>query len=280
MILYGIASNLFAYCVTFFIKSPVGAWAALAVFHILLFLVSNRSETVAERLLKMAQFYLMGFLLTTTYAEVQDADRDLNAIRMLLCHRFIVPLTNHPLDFTLSLISPLPSIVSNLDSTPFSWTSANSGQVRAGFVAVNLFSLVCVGNSELGPSTLGSITRYGGPIFYLIVWIIVLFGILTYADSGSPLRQFFLRLRKNPAKRASSRPDVEAEAAAAVANANDALRVLNVSKSFGKGKVVDDVTFGVGKDTIFALLGPNGAGKTTTFNMIRKFSPRMYRSIL
>ena len=108
----------------------------------------------------------------------------------------------------------------------------------------------------------------------------MLFGILTYADSGSPLRQFFLRLRTTTAKLGGSRPDVEAEAAAAVANSNDALRVLDVLKSFGKGKVVDDVTFSVGKDTIFALLGPNGAGKTTTFNMIRKFSPRMYRSIL
>jgi len=33
--------------------------------------------------------------------------------------------------------------------------------------------------------------------------------------------------------------------------------------------VVEDVSLGVGKDTVFALLGPNGAGKTTIFNIIR-----------
>lgn len=51
--------------------------------------------------------------------------------------------------------------------------------------------------------------------------------------------------------------------------AHDPLRVVHVSKSFGTNQAVEDVSFGVGKDTIFAMLGPNGAGKTTTFNIIR-----------
>jgi ABC-type branched-subunit amino acid transport system ATPase component len=59
-------------------------------------------------------------------------------------------------------------------------------------------------------------------------------------------------------------------AAKSVAVSDDLLRVVNVSKSFDGSKVVDDVSIGVGKDTVFALLGPNGAGKTTTFNIIRK----------
>lgn len=58
-------------------------------------------------------------------------------------------------------------------------------------------------------------------------------------------------------------------AAESVANSDDLLRVVNISKKYGNNQVVDDVSVGVAKDTIFALLGPNGAGKTTTFNIIR-----------
>ncbi len=56
-----------------------------------------------------------------------------------------------------------------------------------------------------------------------------------------------------------------------MADSGDALRVLNIVKALGSAsnRVVDNVSFGVSQDTIFALLGPNGAGKTTTFNVIR-----------
>lgn len=73
---------------------------------------------------------------------------------------------------------------------------------------------------------------------------------------------------------ALSKDDVEQEALA-VSTSDDILRVLDIEKTFGRdNKVVDDVSFGVSRNTIFALLGPNGAGKTTTFNIIRKFSTR------
>ena len=41
MVLYGIAGNLFAYCITLLVKSPLGAWAAVAVYQIIVFLVSS-----------------------------------------------------------------------------------------------------------------------------------------------------------------------------------------------------------------------------------------------
>ena len=54
-------------------------------------------------------------------------------------------------------------------------------------------------------------------------------------------------------------------------NPNDLLRVVHVStEQFNKKTVVDNVSFGVSQNNIFAMLGPNGAGKTTTFNMIRE----------
>jgi len=47
-----------------------------------------------------------------------------------------------------------------------------------------------------------------------------------------------------------------------------AVQVSHVSKSFGKTRAVEDVSFEVDRGEIFGLLGPNGAGKTTTIRMI------------
>ena len=46
------------------------------------------------------------------------------------------------------------------------------------------------------------------------------------------------------------------------------LQVVNVSKSFGGVRAVDDVSFAVARGEFLALIGPNGAGKSTCFNMI------------
>lgn len=46
------------------------------------------------------------------------------------------------------------------------------------------------------------------------------------------------------------------------------LSALNLRKSFGDKKAVDDISLSVQKNEIVGLLGPNGAGKTTTINMI------------
>jgi ABC-2 type transport system ATP-binding protein len=46
------------------------------------------------------------------------------------------------------------------------------------------------------------------------------------------------------------------------------IRVSNLSKSYGKIKAADKVSFDVFKGEIFGLVGPNGAGKTTTIECI------------
>ena len=46
------------------------------------------------------------------------------------------------------------------------------------------------------------------------------------------------------------------------------LHTKNISKSFGKIKVVQDVSIQVNRGEIVGLLGPNGAGKSTSFYMI------------
>ena len=46
------------------------------------------------------------------------------------------------------------------------------------------------------------------------------------------------------------------------------LELKNVSKTMGKKKAVDNISFTVNSGEIFGFLGPNGAGKTTTIKMI------------
>jgi ATP-binding cassette, subfamily A (ABC1), member 3 len=157
-------------------------------------------------------------------------------------------------------------------------------KLRAAFVSVNLFSLLCSGEEPVTVSRMGSIMRYGGPILYLICYAFFLFGLLVWVDSGTVLPSSWRKAKTDNRVAASTtsgtipRPDVEEETRL-VANSSDALRVLRVSKAFDGKRVVDDVSFGVGSGTTLALLGPNGAGKTTTFNMIRKSSIHSQRTV-
>ena len=149
-------------------------------------------------------------------------------------------------------------------------------QLRATFVSVNLFNLLCDG--EQFATSAGGIDRMGSPILYLILYGLLLFLVLIWADTGAPLRlpAFLRRDREHTTTTtgtgAQVPEDVRAEAKAVESDpsrANDPLRVVHISKRYGPNHAVEDVSFGVGKDTIFAMLGPNGAGKTTTFNTIR-----------
>lgn len=144
-----------------------------------------------------------------------------------------------------------------------------AAQMRACFISVNLFSLLCSGNEPVTAASEGSITRYGGPIAFLFLYSLFLFYVLVQYDSGTILPRRLRRLATTTNPRgAIARPDVEQEARG-VAGTESALRVLRVSKAYEGQAVVEDVSFGVDEGTVMALLGPNGAGKTTTFNMIR-----------
>ena len=46
------------------------------------------------------------------------------------------------------------------------------------------------------------------------------------------------------------------------------LEIKNVSKSFGKSKIIDNINLKVNEGEIYGFVGPNGAGKTTTIKMI------------
>lgn len=49
------------------------------------------------------------------------------------------------------------------------------------------------------------------------------------------------------------------------------LEIKNVSKSFGRLKALDDVSFNVNKGDLFGIIGQNGAGKSTLFRCIMDF---------
>ncbi len=51
------------------------------------------------------------------------------------------------------------------------------------------------------------------------------------------------------------------------------IRIQNISKFYGKQKVLDNVSLLVDKGQVVGLLGPNGAGKTTLMKIITSYLP-------
>ena len=51
-------------------------------------------------------------------------------------------------------------------------------------------------------------------------------------------------------------------------NIDPLLEIKNISISFEKRKILDNISFKINPGEILGLLGPNGAGKSTIFNLI------------
>ncbi|RMZ89888.1 hypothetical protein DV736_g2866, partial [Chaetothyriales sp. CBS 134916] len=180
----------------------------------------------------MFLLYFIAFMSVLTYSPPDKIDSYLK-----ICH------------FTIAVISPVANLT------------------RSMFITLNVFSVTCTGHQFL--SYPGAMTGYGGPILYLVLQSFFLFGLLLLWDSGSIMK----RLRSRQVNTDAEEKDtVDADISNELVRVNssrDCLRVLQVSKRFGKNLAVSNVTFGVPRNECMALLGPNGAGKSTLISMIR-----------
>jgi len=201
--------------------------------------------------------YLISFIVSSSLAAFSMVAGYNLIIFVLYLASYLIVLTYAPVSkavheqniihYTMSLLFPIASVL------------------RAGMVSINLFSLLCSGEEFAPVSSYGDFARFGKPITYLIVWCLILFYVLV---RGSTIRTLRWRTKctVTPTSSASGTDK-------AVVTSSNTLPVLNVLKSFRANKAVDNVSFGVEKDNIFALLGPNGAGKLTCLtNLIS--SPR------
>ncbi|EEQ33926.1 ATP-binding cassette sub-family A member 7 [Microsporum canis CBS 113480] len=175
--------------------------------------------------------YLIAYMSVVTYAPTDQVQN-----LLLVVH------------FAIATISPIGNVIRSL------------------FVALNVFSTICRDKEIV--SYPGDITAYGGPILYLILQALVLFGVLLFWDSGLSFRRFTKKRQSDREKEINGDPDLGHEIQR-VSSANDGLRAIHLTKTFGKFTAVEDVTFGVPRGEVFALLGPNGAGKSTTISLIR-----------
>ncbi|KAJ2903935.1 hypothetical protein MKZ38_009099 [Zalerion maritima] len=244
LMLYSLASVLLSYVISLFCGSQLSAYAFTSAGQAIIFLA-----------------YFLAYMCILTYSPVQDIDNHL-----LISH------------WTISLAAPIGSVT------------------RALFVGLNIFSTACK-EEELNPNP-ASMQAYGGPILYLVVQSLIYFLFLVWYDSGAVV-SWFKRLRRTKTPDADGNPDVSDEEVAAelvrvtssrgaaatrgadgrmsipeairgdTAPTTDGLKVVHLTKRFGKYTAVDNVTFGIQRGEVFALLGPNGAGKSTVISLIR-----------
>ena len=57
------------------------------------------------------------------------------------------------------------------------------------------------------------------------------------------------------------------------------IEIRNLSKSYGKKKVLDKLNCNIKTGSIYGLIGANGSGKTTFLNILSNFIPREERII-
>lgn len=90
VVLYGITATLFAYCVSLFMSSPLASFAVVAGYQVVMFLVCvSCKKATNPRSPNRVQVYLIGYLVTYTYAQSSQADKIVDTIRKLVGPEYI-----------------------------------------------------------------------------------------------------------------------------------------------------------------------------------------------
>lgn len=160
--------------------------------------------------------YLIAYFCVITYVAVTSVDNTLLVV-----------------NYVISAFTPMGSLT------------------RALFVALNLFSTTCEGDQLA--SYPGGINQYGQPILYLIIQILFLFGFLLWYDSVSLWARIKASRKPPPVAEKTIANEEVIEELQRTSSSNDCLRLLHVTKSFGKNTAVEDLTFGIKQGEVFAL---------------------------
>lgn len=126
-------------------------------------------------------------------------------------------------------------------------------------MSINLFGLLCDGLGNYSSSPLSAITRFGGPITYLVIQAVFAFAVLVYVDSGSPIPAFLRRKHRNrnSADMSEESSDVTDERERVKdENTGEELIVRRLRKKYSGADAfaVNDVSFGVSSGQTFALV--------------------------
>ena len=105
-------------------------------------------------------------------------------------------------------------------------------------------------------------------VIIMVINIVIFWAILIFIETDL-LKIMFIEIRKIFYGKTVVPPqnvdnDVQKEKESVYTN-NNLMKVINLTKKFGRFDAVRGLTFGVRERECFGLLGVNGAGKTTTF---------------
>ena len=94
-VLYGITATLFSYCLSLMAASPLAAFAIVAGYQFIMFVVSKYDPVRHSIWLTALQLYLTTYLLIFTFGKISESSR-------------LITITH----FTTSILAPVASVVS------------------------------------------------------------------------------------------------------------------------------------------------------------------------
>jgi ABC-type multidrug transport system fused ATPase/permease subunit len=152
-------------------------------------------------------------------------------------------------------------------------TAANTLLIRLGvtgaFVAILILDGRRVAGGELAAGQLVSLLAFAVYAIFPITAAFAAFATLRTAAGG--YQHLTATLRELPEGDPPSTATTAHPASVDVETAAALVEFDHVSFSYGADRVLDDVSFTIGRNQITALIGPSGAGKSTILSLLCRF---------